>query len=169
MCNSPPPSWAPARNHKKLRVGRKRGKATVGHADQDLTTVKAQRAAVRQSVDRICGPRIKSGYAYMAVLKPAKADWRPFFDRISRSLTGRRAEIAIVTPMDGEQIEAEWVPLLGISYDPKNDVIDIILDGLDHRIAQPQSVISEERGRELYSLEIVDRDGVSQSVLVRER
>jgi len=105
----------------------------------------------------------------MAVLKPAKADWRPFFDRISRSLTGRRAEIAIVAPMDGEQIEAEWVPLLGISYDPKNDVIDIILDGLDHRIAQPQSVISEERGQEFYSLEIVDRDGVSQSVLVRER
>jgi Family of unknown function (DUF5335) len=152
-----------------LRLRGKQDKATVGHAEQDLTAVKAQRAEVRQSGDRIGGPRIQFRDLKMAVLKPAKADWRPFFDRISRSLTGQRAEIVILAPTDGEQIEAEWLPLLGISYDPKNDVIDIILEGLDHRIAQPQSVVSEERGRGLYSLEIVDRDGVSQSVLVRER
>ena len=105
----------------------------------------------------------------MTVRELDKSEWHPYFERMSKALTGKRAEIEIASLSLGHQIEAEWVPLLGISYDPKNDVIDIILDGLDHRIAQPQSVISEERGRELYSLEIVDRDGVSQSVLVRER
>jgi Family of unknown function (DUF5335) len=32
------------------------------------------------------------------------------------------------------QTQAEWLPLLGISYDPRDDVVDIALDGLDHMI-----------------------------------
>jgi hypothetical protein len=34
----------------------------------------------------------------------------------------------------GHQTQADWLPLLGISYDPRDDVVDIALDGLDHMI-----------------------------------
>lgn len=31
----------------------------------------------------------------------------------------------------GNQIEAEWVPLLGITCDPKNDLVEVLPEGLD--------------------------------------
>ena len=44
----------------------------------------------------------------------------------------------------GDQIEAEWVPLLGLSYDPKDDAFDVMLKGLDHRIAKPSTIYLED-------------------------
>ena len=104
----------------------------------------------------------------MTVLKPEKADWRLFFDRISRSLIGRRVEIAIVSPANGEQIEAGWLPLLGITYDPKNDILEVALDGLDHLIAHPDQIYVDETGHLLTSLEIIDRNEVSQIIQLRD-
>ena len=52
----------------------------------------------------------------MATRELEKTEWRPFFDRVSRGLIGNRAEILIAAPNLGDQIEAEWLPLLGITY-----------------------------------------------------
>ncbi len=46
----------------------------------------------------------------------------------------------------GDRIEAEWLPLLGISYDPKNDLIDIALEGVDHMIHHPREIYVAESG-----------------------
>jgi Family of unknown function (DUF5335) len=67
----------------------------------------------------------------MTVRKLEKTEWRRFFDWVSKGLVGKRAEIEIASLALGDQIEAEWLPLLGIAYDPKNDVLEIALDGLD--------------------------------------
>lgn len=45
---------------------------------------------------------------------------------------GKQAEIEVALLDIGDQIEAEWVPLLGITYDPKDDPVVVLLDGLDH-------------------------------------
>jgi len=49
-----------------------------------------------------------------------KSQWRAYFDRMSKALVGKRARDKR-SPRSrlGDQIEAEWLPLLGISYDPK--------------------------------------------------
>jgi hypothetical protein len=72
----------------------------------------------------------------MAVRKLEKTEWRPFFDWVSKGLVGKRAEIEIASLSLGSQIEAEWLPLLGVSYDPKNDILEIAVDGLDHMISR---------------------------------
>ena len=46
----------------------------------------------------------------------------------------------------GDQTQAEWLPLLGISYDPRDDVVDIALDGLDHMIHKPRENLPRQRG-----------------------
>lgn len=104
----------------------------------------------------------------MATRKLDKAEWQGFFDRAAAGLTGSRAEIEVVSLALGDQIAAEWVPLLGISYDPKGDMLDIALDGLDHRVAAPQEVHVEESGGRLASIEIIDRDGTAQIIRLRE-
>ena len=97
-----------------------------------------------------------------------KSQWRANFDRMSKALAGKRAEIEVASLKLGDRIEAEWLPLLGISYDPKNDIIDIALEGLDHMIRKPREVWVEQQGLELSSLEVIDADGVRQIVVLRD-
>ena len=91
-----------------------------------------------------------------------KSQWRAYFDRMSKALVGKRAEIEVASLKLGDQIEAEWLPLLGISYDPKDDIIEIALEGVDHLIPKPREVYVEENGLELSSLEVIDAEGTHQ-------
>jgi Family of unknown function (DUF5335) len=100
--------------------------------------------------------------------KLEKSEWRAYFDTMSKALVGKRAEIEVASLKIGDRIAAEWLPLLGISYDPKDDVIDIALDGLDHLINKPREVYVEESGLSLSSLEIIDAEGVSQIIVLRD-
>ena len=34
----------------------------------------------------------------------------------------------------GDQVAAEWLPFFGITYDPKDDIFEIALDGVDRQI-----------------------------------
>jgi hypothetical protein len=94
--------------------------------------------------------------------------WRPYFDRVSKALTGKRAEIEVVSLKLGDQVEAEWLPLLGIAYDPKDDLIEVALEGLDHMIRNPLEVWIEGEGLDLSAIEVVDADGVRRIVMLRD-
>jgi hypothetical protein len=104
----------------------------------------------------------------MTIRKLEKATWRPFFDDISRMLVGKQAEVEVASLDLGDQIEAEWLPLLGISYDPKDDLVEVALDGLDHMIPRPREIYVEDDAGRLESLEIIDGDGNKQIVKLRD-
>jgi hypothetical protein len=104
----------------------------------------------------------------MAVRKLDKAEWQAYFDRISKVLVGKRAEIEVASLALGDQIEAEWLPLLGIAYDPKDDVLEIALEGDDHLINKPQEIYVDSEGIELTSVEVIDGNGARQIVQLRE-
>ena len=100
--------------------------------------------------------------------KLEKSQWSVYFDLISKALTGKRAEIEVASLKLGDQIEAEWLPFFGISYDPKDDVIALALEGHDHLIHNPREIYIEGEGLELASLEVIDADGVRQIVVLRD-
>jgi hypothetical protein len=104
----------------------------------------------------------------MAVQKIDKRDWRAFFDWLSQSLLGARAEIEVASLDLGDQIEAEWLPLLGITYDDKDDVLEVALDGLDHLIYSPREVWADLNVGEMMSFEVIDDRGVSQIIKLRQ-
>jgi hypothetical protein len=104
----------------------------------------------------------------MPILKLEKTEWHGFFDRITKGLVGKRAEIEMDSLDLGSQIEAEWLPLLGIAYDPKDDVLEIALDGVDHLIPRPEEVYVDIGPTGLANLRVVDRDGVSQIIQLRD-
>jgi hypothetical protein len=104
----------------------------------------------------------------MAARKLDKSQWRVFCDHLSKTLIGKRAEIEVASLSLGDQIEVEWLPLLGISYDPKDDIVEILVEGVDHLIHAPREFYVDESGGGLTSLEIVDGDGVPQIVKLRD-
>jgi Family of unknown function (DUF5335) len=100
----------------------------------------------------------------MTVRKLDKKQWRPFFDGVSKLLEGKRAEIEVASLSLGDQIEAEWLPLLGIAYDPKDDVVEVALEGMDHLIHDPQEIYVDEDVGGLMAIEIVTTDDVRELV-----
>jgi Family of unknown function (DUF5335) len=104
----------------------------------------------------------------MATRKLDKKEWRSFFDRFSTTLDGKQAEIEVVSLRLGDQVQADWLPLLGIAYDPNDDIVEVALEGLDHLIPKPREVYVEERAGSLAALEIVDRDDVKQIIKLRD-
>jgi hypothetical protein len=94
--------------------------------------------------------------------------WRSYFDTVSKALAGKRVEIEIASLNLGDQIEAEWLPLVGITYDPKNDLIEVALEGVDHLIHKPREVWIEGEGLDLSAIEIVDADNIRQIVVLRD-
>jgi hypothetical protein len=98
-----------------------------------------------------------------------RAQWAPFLDAITNSLIGKQAEIEVVSLDLGDQMEAEWAPLIGITYDRKNDLIEIALDDLDHLIRSPRELfIDYAVGDVVAAIEIVDGDGNRQIVKFKD-
>jgi hypothetical protein len=104
----------------------------------------------------------------MTTQKLDKKQWRTFFDGISTMLEGKRAEIEVASLRLGDQIEAAWLPLLGITYDPRDDIVEVSLDGLDHLIPKPREIYVEDGAEGIMAIEIVDDDGEKQIVKLRD-
>jgi hypothetical protein len=104
----------------------------------------------------------------MAATKLDKSDWQLFFDRLSKSLTGKRADIEVASLALGHQVEAKYLPLLGVVYDRRNDVIEIALEGLDHIAHKPRELFIDMSPAGLISIDIIDGDGVQQIVKLRD-
>jgi len=99
--------------------------------------------------------------------KLPRADWRSFFDRMSKVLLGKRVEIEVASLDLGDQIVAEWVPLVGITYDSKDDLLDVALDRANRLIRRPQDIEVEESGGELKSVAVLDAEGVRHVVRLK--
>jgi uncharacterized protein DUF5335 len=94
--------------------------------------------------------------------------WRSYFDFLSKFLEGKQAEIEVASLSMSDQVVAEWLPLLGITYDPKDDLVEVALEGIDHLIRRPGAVHVEDGAGELIGIEIVDAEGTRQLVKLRD-
>lgn len=94
----------------------------------------------------------------MATEKLEKSEWGSYFDRVSKGIHGEQVEIEVNALNLGSQIAAKWVPLHGITYDPKSDVLEVALEGIDHMIHKPVSVFVEQEEDELRSMQVSDGD-----------
>jgi len=103
----------------------------------------------------------------MSISKLQKEAWNPYFDAMSKNMVGKTAEIAVDSLKLGHQIEAEWVPLYGMVYDPKSDIFEVVMEGLDHMIQHPKEVYVDVDAAGLNSVEVIDEDDVHQIISLR--
>jgi hypothetical protein len=102
------------------------------------------------------------------LLNVPQSQWRVFFDQMSKALLGKWAEIEVASLDLGDQIVAEWVPLLGITYDSRNDLLDVALDRANHLIRHPKEVLVEHTPAGLAAVAVIDADGTRQMVRLKE-
>jgi len=94
--------------------------------------------------------------------------WRPFFDRMSKGLVGKWAEVEVASLDLGDQITTEWIPLIGITYDSRDDLLNVALDRANHLIRHPNQIVVDETAAGLASVAVVDGEGVRQVVRLKE-
>jgi len=94
--------------------------------------------------------------------------WRTFFDGVSKALLGKWAEVEIASRDLGDQIVANWIPLLGITYDSRDDLLDVALDRANHIIRQPREIVVDETATGIASVAVIDGDGVLQIIRFKE-
>ena len=105
----------------------------------------------------------------MAATQIDRDRWAAFLETITDSLTGKQAEIEVVSLRLGDQIQAEWAPLMGIAYDHEDDLIEIAFDKLDHLVQSPRELFVDYGvGEMIAAIEIIDADDTRQIVKFKE-
>jgi hypothetical protein len=100
-----------------------------------------------------------------------KHAWKTYFEAMSDALIGKWAEVEVASLDLGDQIVAEWIPLLGITYDAKDDLIDVSLGGenqLNHLIRRPSQIEIVEDADGLRSIAITGGDGAVQVLRLKD-
>jgi hypothetical protein len=108
----------------------------------------------------------------MPIRKLEPTEWKVFFDTYSRNvLMSDRPEYADLRLLSGTLGNLEgtsWLPLRGITWDPGNEILEIILEDLDHLVARPSEIYVEQDGDgAIRSMEIVEKDGTKQILEMR--
>lgn len=104
----------------------------------------------------------------MAAKALDRAKWGPYFDRLSKKMPAEQAEVRVSSLNIGNQISAEWSLILGVTYDKKDDILVISLDGLEHIIHRPKTIYVDEADGTLTSFEAVDAGDVKCIVQLRK-
>jgi hypothetical protein len=104
----------------------------------------------------------------MSIRALNRAEWRRYCDGVSKTIAGRTVELDVASMDLGDRVEARWLPLLGIVFDARGDVIEIALDGLGHSILAPRELLLEETERGLVAIEIVGSDDTVETLRFRE-
>jgi len=104
----------------------------------------------------------------MSVQQVDRSGWSVFFDTFTKSLPGKRAEVEVASLELGDQIQAQWTPLIGMTYDHRNDLIEVALDGVDHLIRGPQEVYVDFDVGGIIAVEIIDADGTRQIIKLND-
>jgi hypothetical protein len=97
-----------------------------------------------------------------------KSKWQAATDLLSRQIHGQPARLEVASLKLGDQVEAEWTPLLGVTYDPKDDLFEIRLEGLDHLVTHPRQFAIRERAGLADSLMVVDGEGIEHILQLRQ-
>lgn len=104
----------------------------------------------------------------MATRELPETQWEPYFDQVSAHLKTTQAEIEVSAMNLGDQIEAEWAPFYGVSYDPKDKVVEFVLEGLDHLVQRPQTILVDDGVDGLHSIEVIDAEGIRHIAKFKE-
>ncbi|NLS08249.1 DUF5335 family protein [Rhizobium sp. P32RR-XVIII] len=86
----------------------------------------------------------------------AKSEWAPYFSRLHRVVQGRGIKIEVVGAALGDQVLLESAALLGATYEPRQDTLEISVKGITHVINEPRKISIQMGNGDVSAIEVVD-------------
>lgn len=88
-----------------------------------------------------------------------KTKWKHFFDSLSKLLNRREdADLKFISPSVGSQVIETGAAFTGVTYEPKDDELNLFFKDLGHTIKKPVRIVLGEVGTTLVSISIEDSD-----------
>lgn len=100
----------------------------------------------------------------MAITKLDSSEWTKYFDSVSKNIGSKNIEIDIAGLSFGSQVEVSSLPLTGLTYDAKNDLLEVATETVDHLILHPKEIHTDYGIDGLHSVEVVDADNNHQVI-----
>jgi hypothetical protein len=101
-----------------------------------------------------------------------RSEWKDYFDRFTRerlrSDAPEAATVEVMSPTLGDQFEVSAVRLLGLSYDPRSEDLEVLLENVDHLIFHPKEIwVLEGEPGFIATLEVIHPDDTKEIIYVR--
>ena len=90
--------------------------------------------------------------------------WEPYFNMMTKVVKGKEVEIEVLRADLGAQTDITRRRLLGLSYDPRDNVLEVECEQIDHLIEDPREVFIDVDGADLKSFLVVQGDETKQVV-----
>lgn len=104
----------------------------------------------------------------MTIRRVERGEWRGFCIRVSRECIGKHAIIEVMSLEFGCQVQARRVPMIAMVFDPRSDVLELLVGDIDHLIRSPRELYVDDTPFGVVTLQIVGADGVRQIVTLQD-
>jgi hypothetical protein len=101
-----------------------------------------------------------------------RTEWQSYFDRFTREhleqAPPEAVTVEVLSPSLGDQYEASTERLLGLTYDPRSDALEVLLEDVDHLMFRPAEiwVIEDDEGF-VQTMELVGSDDTREILHIR--
>ncbi|MFT6268807.1 MAG: hypothetical protein ACJAVV_001622 [Alphaproteobacteria bacterium] len=96
----------------------------------------------------------------MSSIKVDKNIWQYYFDQITKKVEGRRTNIEVDNLALGSQLQTKSLILAGITYDAKDDSLQIFFDELEHMIKNPEDIYADYTDGYLHNVQVKTKDTI---------
>jgi len=83
-------------------------------------------------------------------------DWASQLNKISKTLENRDVNIEVFGMDVGAQLQVDSVHLKGLTYDTRDDVVEISLDNYQHIIPQPTAIYMTSENDSIESIQSIE-------------
>ncbi len=87
-----------------------------------------------------------------------KHEWGPFLDRLSKLFSSSDPRLQRVSLFVVRRAVSS-APIIGVTYDRKDDEVDVAFETIDHLVHKPVGIVVDESLDGLKMLEVIDAEG----------
>lgn len=99
---------------------------------------------------------LTEGDEEMSVTVLPKSEWTAYFSRLHKDVEGKEIKIEVLGATIGDQVLVRSAPLLGATYEPKEDALEISFKGMTHVVDRPQKISIQDDNGKIFAIEIID-------------
>jgi hypothetical protein len=104
----------------------------------------------------------------MATVDLERSRWHAYFDEMAHKTLGNQVCLETAVGEFDTRQTSDWLPLTGITYDPKSDVLEVVTDTLDHLIAHPTAISVGYDVEGLHTVSVTDGEGRREIIRLKE-
>jgi len=104
----------------------------------------------------------------MAAIDLKRDQWKSYFEGLTGYLEGKQACVEVAARALGHRVAAQWTPLVGMTYEDRDDILDLRLGDLSHIIRRPVCIYLLMEGGAVSCIEVIDAEGVTHIVRLRD-